>query len=111
MDNICKELERSIPQFLKDELTNGQLKQFLSHVESCEECKEELTIQILTQIGTKRLEDGQAFHLGKTCTDMLSLAQRRLAKREHLEQMALVSQVAAYIGFALVVTLMVLFFG
>lgn len=59
----CKDAEKAIPYFLKDELNERQLRQFMSHIEGCPECKEELSIQYLVVEGMARLEEGGTFDL------------------------------------------------
>ena len=59
----CKECEKLIPAFIAGELSDKDLESFLAHVESCPDCEEELTIQILIAEGMSRLEDGRAFDL------------------------------------------------
>ena len=46
-DLDCKQTEKLIPQFLKDELDNRTEKKFLNHVDGCSSCLEELSIQFL----------------------------------------------------------------
>ena len=41
----CKETEKLIPIFLDKKLNTRELDRFLEHVENCNECMEELTIQ------------------------------------------------------------------
>ena len=50
----CKETEKMIPLFLKDELETEELREFMEHIESCEDCKEELTIQFLVTEGDRK---------------------------------------------------------
>ena len=39
----CKQVEKMIPQFLDDDLTTEELREFMEHIENCTDCKEELT--------------------------------------------------------------------
>ena len=103
----CKEIEKQIPAFLEDALTNRELKAFLDHAEHCENCKEELTIQFLMQVGTKRLEDGKAFHLGDALGQCLKDAHARLVKRVRLERMAVVMQASVFAGIILLAAVMI----
>ena len=59
----CKEFEKSIPDFLAKKLDFLTLKKMLEHMDSCEACKEELTIQFLVSEGIQHLEEGRAFDL------------------------------------------------
>ena len=80
----CKEADKLIPLFLEDDLDNHELSEFLSHVESCADCKEELTIQFLVQVGMKRLEDGNTFNLRNELDALLVDANKRLTARKYL---------------------------
>jgi len=61
----CKEVQKNIAAFLNGELQSKDAERFLNHIESCEECKEELSIQYLVREGTARLEGGGSFDLSK----------------------------------------------
>ena len=41
----CKEVEKWIPLFLRDDLDTDDLREFMEHIDKCEECREELSIQ------------------------------------------------------------------
>ena len=40
---ICKEIENMIPSFLADDLDTDDLREFMEHVDNCDECMEELS--------------------------------------------------------------------
>ena len=61
----CKDTDKLIPLFLMDQLTNRDLERFLKHINKCNDCKEELTIQYLVMIGSSLLEEGKSFDLGE----------------------------------------------
>lgn len=61
----CKEVQKNIAAFLNGELQGKDAERFLNHIKSCEECKEELSIQYLVREGTARLEGGGSFDLSK----------------------------------------------
>ena len=74
----CKETEKEIPSFLLDELDGNMLEEFIDHVESCPECKEELSIQFLVAEGLERLEKGNNFNLQEELFMKLEGAERRI---------------------------------
>jgi len=80
----CKETEKLIPLFLNDELEDEELREFMEHIEKCEECKEELTIQFLVSEGVARLETGNVFDLQKELKVRLSDADHGLKSRENM---------------------------
>ena len=61
----CKEVQKNISAFLNGELQGRDAEHFLNHIQKCEECKEELSIQYLVKEGTARLEGGGNFDLSK----------------------------------------------
>lgn len=80
----CKEAEKLIFLFLEDELEDEDLREFMDHVEKCEECKEELTIQFLVLEGVARLETGNVFDLQKELKIRLSDADHGMRSRENM---------------------------
>ena len=80
----CKDIEKLIPSFLDDDLDNKELSEFISHIESCSECKEELTIQFLVKVGMKRLEDGNTFNLRDELELLMRDSKKSLKARRYL---------------------------
>lgn len=74
----CKEFEKKIPAFVANALDYKELDKFLSHVENCAECREELTIQVLISEGMARLEEGSAFDLQSELKRRMLEAEKRI---------------------------------
>lgn len=74
----CKEFERLIPDFIGRKLDYQTLIQFDKHMENCEECREELVIQLLVSEGMQRLEEGDAFDLQSELDERLAEAKRKI---------------------------------
>lgn len=74
----CKEFEHLITDYIDRKLDYRQLKAFEEHMESCENCKEELTIQFLVTEGMARLEDGSAFDLQKELKMRLEESKKKV---------------------------------
>ena len=89
----CKETQRMIPYFLDDDLDVKELERFMEHIEECDSCREELTIQFLVEVGTKRLEDGTNFNLSEELERMMKDARSRLRTRKSLLRTSAVLQV------------------
>ena len=104
----CKEAEKLIPYFLDDDLDNKELSEFISHIDSCPECKEELTIQFLVKTGMQRLEDGNTFNLKQELLILLKDAKKRLRLRK---QLLFISYILELSVLALGVTVLVLAFA
>ena len=79
-----------ISPFLEDDLDNRDLAQFLDHMDTCPECREELTIQFLVLVGMKRLEDGNTFNLKEELDNMLRDARKKLKFRRSLKAASLI---------------------
>lgn len=77
----CKNFEHLIPDFVGRKMDFRTLKEFCSHMEVCEECKEELVIQFLVTEGMQRLEDGDAFDLQNEL--QIRLNEAELSLRRH----------------------------
>lgn len=80
----CKEVEKMIPLFLEDDLDTEDLREFLEHIEKCNECKEELSIQFLVSEGLSRLESGNAFNLQRELKLQTENAEHNLKNRESM---------------------------
>ena len=79
----CKQIQRMIPAFLKEELKSRELMRFLEHMDTCEECKEELTIQYLSSEGILRLEEGKTFDLDRELQEYMEQAERGIRRRRN----------------------------
>lgn len=97
----CKETRKAIPLFFADELEGKQLRAFVSHVEQCPECMEELTIQYLATEGVVRLEEGTTFNLDKELQDKIRVAVHREVVRKRFRYLLLGMEIVSVliIGF------------
>lgn len=67
----CKDYEKLIPDFLADKLDSETTEKFIAHIEGCQECMEELSIQFLITEGMNRLEQGSTFELTKELSTLI----------------------------------------
>ena len=77
----CKEFESRIQDFLIDKLNRKQANEFFAHMQTCENCKEELRIQYLIKEGTLRLEEGDSFDLNKELDLKIEKTKKMIKKR------------------------------
>ncbi|MBQ9420663.1 MAG: zf-HC2 domain-containing protein [Lachnospiraceae bacterium] len=56
----CIEFNGKINAYLKDELTDEELNEFLLHLRSCPKCNEELEINYIVNEGVERLDRNKA---------------------------------------------------
>lgn len=54
----CEEAERLVTPYIRDELTGDELEAFLTHLEGCQGCQEELEIYFMVDVGLKQLDEG-----------------------------------------------------
>ncbi len=78
----CKEAQKLITDYLNDELDAKTAESFLTHIEECPECKEELCIQYLVEEGRVRLEDGKSFDLNKELEIKIENSKKQLKRRK-----------------------------
>ncbi|MDE6845253.1 MAG: zf-HC2 domain-containing protein [Lachnospiraceae bacterium] len=103
----CKETEKKIPSFLRDELDGSKLEEFIDHVENCPECKEELSIQFLVTEGLERLERGNNFNLQRELFMKLEGAEHRINVHRMLWYTLLCMEAA--VAAAIIIALCVVF--
>ena len=104
---VCKDFIKDIPRFLNNTFTYKELKNFLAHMDSCEECNEELSIQILVTECVARLEQGDVFDLQNEIEEKLEEAKSR--KRMHDFQWKLIINMFGVALFAFFIFLLVYF--
>ncbi len=80
----CKEFISLLPKWLDDKLDGRRAARFFEHMDSCDDCREELQIQFLVREGTARLESGGSFNLDRELSDKISRYHKRL-RRKHRE--------------------------
>lgn len=102
----CKQTEKLIPSFIKDELDNRTEKAFLSHVDSCSGCLEELSIQFLVTAGMQRLENGDTFDLNKELRMKMMTEKRHLRVLDSLQRGLFATEAIAVL-FSVMILLMV----
>lgn len=81
----CKEFESLIPAYFEETLEDNELEEFIAHIESCKECKEEVTIRYMITEGLQRLEDGEAFDMQKELNQKLASSVRRIHLRKRIQ--------------------------
>ena len=79
----CKETQRCIALFRKDELYNDTAFSFAEHVYACKECMEELTIEYLLVEGMNRLENADDIDVKSELEEKLNriITRRRIYGR------------------------------
>ena len=91
----CKEFEKEIPSFIQHKMDYFSLKDFHAHMQSCSECKEELTIQFLVTDGLKKLEEGDAFDLQKEWKLRTEETTKKIQRGDGVLQMGFWAEIIA----------------
>ena len=107
-DLDCKQTEKLIPQFLKDELDNRTDKKFLNHVDGCSFCLEELSIQFLVTTGMQRLENGDTFDLNRELRMRIDTEKRHLHILSSLQHGLYATEAMAILAATMILTMVVL---
>ena len=104
----CKEFEKKIPVFINSTMNYEELLEFVNHVNSCDECKEELDIQLLVSEGIARLEDGGALDLRHEMDKRMDTALSYIHRHKTLRVLAGTLQFMAALAVLLIVVLLFL---
>ena len=102
----CKEFEKNIPIFINSKMEYEQLKSFVDHVNTCEECREELDIQLLISEGIARLEDDGTLDLRHEMDKRMKDAQQDIRVHKTLRVLVGTLQVMAIIAFLIILILL-----
>lgn len=84
----CKEFSSMVPGFLDDTLDNESLRLFLSHLDSCKNCKEELEIQYLVKRVFDEKSLGEELNLSKDLPAFIDKERNLLRARRRLSYTA-----------------------
>ena len=104
----CKDVEKLIPIFIKDELNYRELEQFIDHIESCPSCKEEMSIQFLVTEGMARLEDGSAFDLNQELRNLMDISKSRIRVHKGMQYLGIGIEIVALIAILAVIVVILL---
>ena len=104
----CKDVEKLIPIFIKDELNYRELEQFIDHIENCPSCKEEMSIQFLVTEGMARLEDGSAFDLNQELRNLMDISKSRIRVHKGMQYLGIGIEVVALVAILSVIIVILL---
>ena len=54
----CREAQRLVMPYINGSITDSELEEFLKHIDSCSECREELEIYFTVDVGIRQLDEG-----------------------------------------------------
>lgn len=89
---VCREWQRKIPDFLDDRMPVEELMDFISHVQSCRDCYEELEIMFILSVGIKELdkdtdESGISYNFKKMLEEKLKKARAQYERFRSFQKM------------------------
>lgn len=101
----CREAEKLVVPYINDELSFPQLEDFMEHIESCANCREELEIHYMVDIGLKKLDEADGTY------DIVGDLRRKLEDSYGVLRRFLMFQVTRYavstlMTMALIVTVL-----
>ena len=85
----CKDVEKIIPSFIARTLDEDRLEELMEHMDTCEICKEEFSIQLLVSEGMERLESGSSFNLAHSVKRRMEMGRNQLRTKEKLNRILL----------------------
>lgn len=74
----CRTSEQCMNDFVESKLVGEQLWQFLTHVEKCPECFEELETRYLIAEALNRLENGEVIDLRRELKNKIKFSKRAM---------------------------------
>lgn len=104
----CKDAEKMIPIFIRNELNYAELEQFMDHIDECPNCREELSIQYLVTEGMVRLEEGSAFDLGKELDNLTQGSRTKIKRHKGIQYLGIGLEAAALLGIIAVILVILL---
>lgn len=100
----CQDAEQYIPLFIEDRLTGSDLQAFITHIEGCHSCYEEMETNYLLKEALLRLEDGDAFDLHSELLQKLDSMRKCASVHEIVSIVRRIVLIAA--GLALIAALL-----
>ena len=104
----CKQAEKLVVAFIKDDMDNATKKLFLNHILTCASCREELSIQFLVTAGMKRLENGDTFDLNRELRHKIETERRHLQVLDSLQRWLGATEAVALLAAVLILVMVVL---
>lgn len=80
----CKTAQKMVTPYIKRELKDRELEEFIDHIRDCQECYEELEIYFTIYFALQKLDEEQnvSYNIQKMLKDDLRFAERRVRTRK-----------------------------
>ena len=86
----CAEAEKLIVPYMEDKLSVTELEDFIEHIETCKNCREELEIHYMVDVGLKKLDQADGNF------DIVGALKRKIADSAAILHRYMLLQVAGY---------------
>lgn len=103
----CQNVQKMIPDFIADRLSINELEDFMTHLEKCNECREELTIQFLIQEGLIRTDEGENFDLQLELDDTLHKATKKIQTHNLFRQSIMIVEIIGIVALLVAIVLLI----
>ena len=100
----CMEAEKMVIPYINDQLSVTELEDFIEHIKTCENCREELEIHYMVDVGLKKLDEADGTY------DIVGDLKRKLESSGAVLRRFFTFQVARYaISTLMAMALVVMF--
>ena len=101
----CVEAEKMVVPYIEDKLTPTELEDFLDHIDHCANCREELEIHYMVDVGLKKLDEADGTY------DIVGDLKRKVAESWRVLRHISAFQITTYaistlMGMALIVMIL-----
>lgn len=86
----CMEAEKMVIPYINDKLSVTELEDFIEHIETCDNCREELEIHYMVDVGLKKLDEADGTY------DIVGDLKRKLEESAAILRRFLFFQVTFY---------------
>ena len=86
----CMEAEKMVIPYINDQLSVTELEDFMEHIKTCENCREELEIHYMVDVGLKKLDEADGTY------DIVGDLKRKLAESGAVLRRYLMFQITRY---------------
>ena len=100
----CMEAEKMVIPYINDQLSVTELEDFIEHIKTCENCREELEIHYMVDVGLKKLDEADGTY------DIVGDLKRKLESSEAVLRRFFTFQVARYAVSTLMAMALVVIF-
>lgn len=107
----CSETEQAIQLYIDNQLTGPELRDFLTHIEECPKCYEEMEINYLIKEALLRLEDGKTLDLRKELQQKIQDSKNCLLIHEYLVAVRQLIQLGAMVMATICIIRILILYG